>query len=445
MFPVSQTEASLERYQRTIDALPSLLDPYVGLIHAVDWHPLQSHDPQFFHCNATIADVSRITGWEANELGGGTGLIAEEALAKAIGEAVERYCIDMYAPEEVTIKSFAEIAEWAFDPRRCALFHEEQYATPGFPFKPLTEHTKIVWAPGFSVTRDEPTWTPLSLIAPRHYWSDEEEPFDVAPVSGYACGLSLADALLRGIYEVIERDAFMLNWYNRIPARGINLAKLTSVAVQQTVDRFRGSPINMHCCDLTTDIGIPTYLALMFGQDRSWPALAIATATDLDPARAVQRALFELAANSLFVRSLLSKGAAVPQHPSDVQTQEAHALFYADYDRIPYLEHLFSGELMPLPASPDEEHDASTVLPAVVKHLAELGFEVIFADLTTPDVEELGFKVVKVIIPGMQPLDFGTTLHHVGSERLYETPSRMGYNIRHTHPNQLNRLPHPFP
>lgn len=442
MLPLSQIA---DRYRPTIDALPLLLDEYVGVIHAIEQYPLQPRDPQFIHCNAVLADVSRIIGWEANEVGGGTGLTADEALAKAIGEAVERYCIDMYVPAEITITSFAELGESAFDPRRCVLFHEEQYATPGFPFKPLTEHTKIVWAPGFSVTRDRPTWTPLSLIAPHHYRREEDGPFDIAPVSGYACGLSVEEAVLRGIYEVIERDSFVINWYNQIPAPEIDLRNLTSVALLQTLDRFRCAPVQIRCCDLTTDIGIPTYIALMLGQDPSWPAVAMACATDVDPVRALQRTLFELAANSLFGRALLSRGAPVPRRASEVQSQESHALFYTDYERLPYMGHLLSGRLKQLPASPDGNRDVATTLTAVVEHLSELGYEVIFVDLTTADVEELGFKVVKVLIPGMQPLDFGATVHHLGSKRLYETPSRMGYNIRHTHPNELNRFPHPFP
>lgn len=441
MLALSQTpEALVERNRRTIDTLPVLLDKYVGLFHAIDWYQLEPGDPQFFHCNITIADVSRITGREANELGGGTGLKADEALAKAIGEAVERYCVDMYVPEEITIKSFNELGEWGFDPRRCALFHAEQYATPRFPFTPVTENSKLVWAPGFSVTRDQPTWTPLSLIAPRRYWHDEEKPFDLPPVSGYACGRSLDDAVLRGICEVIERDSFMINWYNRIPAPRVDLDNLPSAMLQRTIDRFRCSPVQIHCCDLTTDIGVPTYLALMLGQDPSWPAAAIATATDLDPARALQRALYEVAANNLYVKSLLSRGASVPQAASDVISQAAHALFYVDYQRLPYVKHLLSGKLKKL----TKDHSGPSDLSSLVQHLAELGFEVIYADLTTTDVEELGFKVVKVIIPGLQPLDYGTFIHHLGSNRLYETPRRIGYDIRHTHPKHLNRFPHPF-
>jgi ribosomal protein S12 methylthiotransferase accessory factor len=74
-----------------------------------------------------------------------------------------------------------------------------------------------------------------------------------------------------------------------------------------------------------------------------------------------------------------------------------------------------------------------------------LDLEVIVVDVTTADVEELGFKVVKVLIPGMQPVDFGVQWPHVGGRRLYEAPRRMGYQQFRTQPQELNRFPHPFP
>jgi ribosomal protein S12 methylthiotransferase accessory factor len=444
MSPVSQTCADSTRNKRAFASLAGLVDEYVGLIHSVACQPIRPEDPQFFHYTGTIADLSRITGAEADQLGGGTGLSADEARMKAISEAVERYCANMYSPEEILVATLNEVAEWGVDPRRCALFHAEQYAAPEFPFTPLTANTRLVWAPGFSLTRNEPTWTPLSLIAMRHAWNDQEQPFDFAPVSGYACGLSLSDALVRGICEVIERDSLMLNWYNLIPAPRVDLESLPSVTLKRVLDRFRFCPAQIHCSDLTTDIGVPTYLAMMLSEDESWPAVVVGTATDLDPVRALEHALFEVAANNLLIRSLLSNSYKVPRAVSDIQSQEAQTLFYVDHTRLPLVDHLLSGRLVQLTPYSDAINDHSEDVQTLVAKLAEGGFEVVYADLTTPDVAQFGFKVVKVIIPGMQPLDFGALTRHLGSKRLYDAPKRMGYDIEYKHPDELNRFPSPI-
>ena len=78
-----------------------------------------------------------------------------------------------------------------------------------------------------------------------------------------------------------------------------------------------------------------------------------------------------------------------------------------------------------------------------MRRLGAPGLEVIVVDLTTSDVEGLGFKVVKVLIPGMQPIDFGPW-QRLGGPRLYEVPARLGYSAA-SGPQELNLFPHPFP
>jgi ribosomal protein S12 methylthiotransferase accessory factor len=66
-------------------------------------------------------------------------------------------------------------------------------------------------------------------------------------------------------------------------------------------------------------------------------------------------------------------------------------------------------------------------------------------ELTSPEMRELGFRVVKVLVPGLQPIDFGTQWPHLGGRRLYEAPARAGYLQSRTQPRDLNVFPHPFP
>jgi ribosomal protein S12 methylthiotransferase accessory factor len=52
---------------------------------------------------------------------------------------------------------------------------------------------------------------------------------------------------------------------------------------------------------------------------------------------------------------------------------------------------------------------------------------------------------VKVLVPGMHPVDFGGQWPHLGGDRLYDAPVRMGYPSTARDPSGLNLLPHPFP
>ena len=64
--------------------------------------------------------------------------------------------------------------------------------------------------------------------------------------------------------------------------------------------------------------------------------------------------------------------------------------------------------------------------------------EVIAVDVTSPDIAETGLRVVRVILPGAQPLFFGRGLHRIsGRARHLPYPDRAARGI--------NLHPHPYP
>ncbi len=70
---------------------------------------------------------------------------------------------------------------------------------------------------------------------------------------------------------------------------------------------------------------------------------------------------------------------------------------------------------------------------------------VVVKDLTTVDVDEAGFKVVRVVVPGMQPLDVNHARRYLGGTRLYEVPCQMGLKSQPLAEEELNPFPHMFP
>ena len=139
--------------QRTLDALPALLDGEVGLIRS-------------------------LAGRLCNSVTGGTGLTEDVALSKAIGESVERYCADLYDPDEVLSASYRDVQAHATDPRRFVLFHPDQYHRPGFPYVPVTEASRLGWVWGHSLTRDEPTLVPAAMVHVPYEAPEPEEPIE---------------------------------------------------------------------------------------------------------------------------------------------------------------------------------------------------------------------------------------------------------------------------
>jgi ribosomal protein S12 methylthiotransferase accessory factor len=89
--------------------------------------------------------------------------------------------------------------------------------------------------------------------------------------------------------------------------------------------------------------------------------------------------------------------------------------------------------------------DVAADLISCVKKLRGAGRRVAYVDLTTPDVAPLGFRVVRAIATGLQPIHFGYKQERLGGRRLYEVPQALGYASETRTASDLNRCPHPLP
>ena len=425
----------------TLRALPRLLHPLRGPILALKKQPPAAADPQFAHVHAWAAGSPLQRGRPSRLRTGGSALSWPAAIAKAIGESVERSSVLQWQPQ--LLMAPANALGTHVDLPACDMFHADQRATPGFAFQRIDERTLLAWVPAYSLTRRCDGFVPATLVDLYHAPRSEGDCFDSCPVSGYACGNSLEEALLGALCEVVERDALMIAWYQRLAVPSLDLASLTSPEARDALRRFAPSPVRLYCSDISTDIGIPAVLVMMTSQTPGWPAAAVATAADLSMERAVVKALCELSSAHWLRRA--SPHRSLTMH--EVQTPEEHGLFYAQPNALPHLDRFLHprSSRRVVPDAATGEVDVNVLLDAAVQRLTERGLEAWAIEITAPSVAAEGLHVVKVVVPGLQPLDFGSTYRHLGGRRLYEAPLAMGYGTVATSPAGLNPVPHPFP
>ena len=435
----------------TINRLPALMGGPCKIIDSVEWYQLRPTDPMFFHAHAHLTDYtsSQFGRPQLVPVTGGTALEAESALAKAIGEAVERHCASFYDPSTVEYASYAGLGDRAIDPRRFVQWSEAQYSTPGFPYARPDSRAILGWVPGWSLTRNAEVLVPASLVHVTYVPHSPSEIFELAPVSGYAAGITREDAILGGILEVVERDAFVIFWRNRLPVPGFDLRTFADGRVKETLSRFASAPVRLVCSRLTTDIGIPVAFTVMMGTHPSYPAAMIGASASLDEERAIEKALTESSMVHLLTRTLHeSPYSRRPVRREDVLTQEDHALFFAARENLPLLDTILRPRSLVARddlVSDGASDDAAGNIVTCVNRLAACGLEAIVVDITLPEMAQLGFSVVKVLVPGAQPLDFGMHHPHLDGSRMFESPVRMSYRSTVPDVTELNFEPHPFP
>jgi ribosomal protein S12 methylthiotransferase accessory factor len=444
----------LSRHRRALHRLSAvaeyLVDAQVGIVECVEEERREAGAPDFFHFSATACNTKAFTRLKNFRNAGGAATDRGAALAKAIGEAVERYCSAIFELEELSMFSYKSAPFTCVPPHEFVLYSREQYEQPGFPWVPYDNETTVRWTPAKDLGTGEICYVPAARVfMPYVYQLPLGDAAIDQPIStGLACHVSWTEAALSGIYEVIERDAFMLVWQSMIAPPQIRIETLSDEN-RDLVDRFERVGSSVVIFDITMDHGVPTILSVLRGYSPSEPALVFAASASLDPEEAARKSLEELAHTrrySWIIKKHVPRLRPSPLHHDNVNTQMDHLNFYVDENNTPYADWIFSStkriefsELVNL-ATDDPAMD----LQILVNKVSAVNERILVANLTTADIAELGLSVIRAIIPGFQPLHMGYALRALGGKRLWEVPQRLGY--RGVGPESGdNPAPHPYP
>lgn len=134
----------------------------------------------------------------------------------------------------------------------------------------LDQWTPLYWELASKVGKEGFVWMPSNMI-----WLKDrvvQQFLDVQQSSnGLASGVTVEDAVLQGLYEVVERDGWTINYFVRdslgIPPTKIPLLGLPP-EIEWTVQVIRKAGLYPFLFDCTQpDIGIPVIGCALFGRD----------------------------------------------------------------------------------------------------------------------------------------------------------------------------------
>lgn len=378
---------------------------------------------------------------------GGSGMTRATAAAAAVGEAVERYSASYVPHEQLVQATAAELGDRAPDPSSFALFHDVQYAQKGFPYTPFTADTRIKWVEGVDLETNEPTLLPAELV----FLADTGPPRDgrisYSTSSGLACGRTYADALERALFELLERDAFMLAWWRRLsPAR----LDWSTHGWMADVDRryFEPTGVEYVALDLSWVHDLPIVAGVVRAGPGSGAALGVGASARASVEDCWWRALAEAFASRSACRKLrlLEPERRYEADGSDVVSFDDHICFYGDDERADEASFLWTGsetraagDVPALTAQGDRLRDE------LVARVRRAGSRTFAVDVTAPDVAAAGLRVVRALAPGLCALDAEHRCRFLGSARLLDLSERdiLTGGVRRI--DDLNPLPHPFP
>lgn len=410
-------------------------DPFTGFLKGVGRLPGRPGDADVTLWGATLAPCGPRT---VDVAVGGAGFTDEAARLACLGEAIER--LQPYPLEDDLVVESSH-AGWSLDeealgPSRWTLFLPEQYASAGFPFLPFDPDLVVRWAPMRRVADGEAVWVPEEMV---YLYGRPETPHRLAPgiSTGLSCGRRGDPIVLRGLQEVVERDALMGAWFGRYALEAWPAQAVLGAFPPGLRERLERGHVSLRFYRVVTPFSSHVTVVTSRGPEREGPCFSAGAACRETRQAAWLKATLEALQGRPYVRWLLGRGVATrePGRPADFAE---HATFFS---RAPerLAETPFARALPP--ASGDDGDDVGAGpdgAQGLAALTARLGPQrpVLVRDLTPPLVaQDRTWRVVRVVVPGLQPMHGNHALPLLGGPLW--APRGLA--------DWANVPPHPFP
>jgi bacteriocin biosynthesis cyclodehydratase domain-containing protein len=359
----------------------------------------------------------------------GKGSTAEQGEASALMEAIERYS-GIYQGDEIRIaKRFTDFAPGeAIAPNDVMLYSDAQlregesaiaagehsHSPP--PFNPTLE---MEWSPAWSLRDKRFKYLPTGLL----YFFYRGPGAINADSNGCAAGNTLAEAVVQGFLELVERDAYAIWWYNRLQRPAVDLRRFDDSYIRDLQAQLGDFGRRLWVLDVTNDLNIPTFVAITHWIKDGKENIEFGSGAHFDPRIALLRALTEL--NQFLAIGLMGGGTGdkssldgvtplrLDEYPFLVPNGEASHSGY---------ESKFGGLHAP------------EQVAACVEATRAQGLDFMVLDQTRADIE---VPVVRVIVPGMRHF-----YRRFAPGRLYDVPIKLGLRDWATPEEELNKI-HP--
>ena len=319
---------------------------------------------------------------------GGKGISKDHAKASAMMEGFERYSAEKQDCDETITASLDEISDLGnyIDPVSLNLPKDFK--------KEVINLMQLEWSISKDIISGEDYYIPTNAVYHPYIHDNQVQSLFKSNTNGLASGNILEEAILHGMLEVIERDAWSIFELTHKNYAQIDLDSIESETVNDVIEKFESEGIKIKLMDFTADVKIPTIAASADDTvTKDAGLLTLGMGTHLDPEVAVLRALTEVAQS----RATQINGAREDTVRADFARE-------AGYERMKRINKFYfkeEDEKIRLSDIANKGTSSITKDIEIVKNelIANDIDKILYVDLTRP---ELDVSVVRVIIPEME-------------------------------------------
>lgn len=364
------------------------------------------------------------------------------ALSKATGEFLERYFLLIYKKKELLNASIEQL-------KRKKIPHCDIYNLAGFsqeqknrhPSRFWNEKSLFSWISATRVLNGEKIYLPAQLV----FWnyqldSQINEPF-LREANTNGCGgfYSREGAALSALYELIERDAFLIHWINSISPPRIDPSTIQDANFQSLLKQSLRYGFRIHCLYLTLDIPVPIFAVVIEDHSNIGPKFSLGASCKASPAKAALSAFTE--AWSVYNSNRKRDGAfflpdSYNSFSGPVVGRNERLLLWSNPNMAKHFLFFLAGDMKTaneLAAMPHFSFNSvREELDYVTRSVEALGkgYEVYAHFPVHKILGNIGFYSARVVVPKLIPLYLTEINIPLGSDRIQSVP---------------NQWPHPFP
>ena len=429
-----------------------MVSPLCGLLQRISFMTPGHIDPRFMTAGGELAGVHVLRGQprpnvNAYHIGGG-GILRQEPFIRTLGESVERYAqlvSEVVRSKDIVFASHEQMVargEAVIAPEKLRFFTDDQFAVAELPFERFSPTQPMGWLRMRSLIGNQPMWVPAQLVLVGYVpKSSEGERWLFSGVTTGTAAHTVPEKALRNcLLELIQIDAVMGHWYSDAKASEIILDDRTR-PLEDLIDRhFRHAGLRPQFYWIASN-DLPGHVVACVIRDRNCvPTASFGLGCDFDLLQAMYKSLLE--AVSVVQLAKITLLYLTPDQRR--QLAEGGSGPFLDFDNnvalyaMPGQQDIVDGSLggaapvraSELPADPRRE--IGEELRHLIDGFRATGKELLFLDLTTEDLRNLGFHVFRTWSPDTISLSLPS--FPTKAQQRYEAYGGVSHSQPHPYP-----------
>lgn len=401
-------------------------------------------EPQIYSFNLAGKDLKKHSDgiYQPGEpTAAGSSFNLERAINKTIGEGIERYCCSAYRKKDFQVGTRSQVFN-AVDP---VIFskYTRSAVKKNIQLQVAAEDT-FAWKNATRLHDSAKVYIPAQLVYTNYLYQKNEKIIQLPNSNGAAAGFSTEEALGKGILELIEREAYLIYYLNRISPQRIKKTSIKNSEIQSMLKKCSQYNLDVHILDITTDFGIPIYMTMMTDPTLVGAPVSTGAKASLSSDAAIIGSIEEALQVRNWIRYLYetNKKKLTVNNKSEIRSIKQRGIYWYNSKLLPaldfYLRNPKTTDYTPITLGDQNS------LGEIKKRIKQRSISIYYTDVTLPDIRKLGFHVVKVLSPDLMPIYFKEEFTCFNCDRLYTVPVALGYKSKRLNEKALNPIPHNF-